>query len=85
MCASPPLTMTLEESNKRTGDAVGTIIADRPPHRSVRARLRMRLPPWMGGEEAHDRIGMQNTWGWKPSREDRQEPIPRHFALTATP
>jgi len=29
--------------------AVGTIITDRPPHRSVRALLRIRLPPWMTG------------------------------------
>ena len=28
-------------------DAVGTIIADRPPHKTVRACLRIRLPPWM--------------------------------------
>jgi len=33
-------------------DAVGTIIAARPPHRTVRARLRIRLPPWMSGGEA---------------------------------
>jgi hypothetical protein len=29
--------------------AVGTTIADRPPHRSVRARLRIRLLPWING------------------------------------
>src|SRR5229473_4822682 len=29
--------------------AVGTTIADRPPRRSVRARLRIRLLPWMNG------------------------------------
>jgi hypothetical protein len=32
--------------------AVGTTIADRPPRRSVRARLRIRLLPWMNGGEA---------------------------------
>ena len=52
-------------------DAVGTIITDRPPHRSVRALLRIRLPPWMCGEESHCRIRMQNAWGCKPPREDR--------------
>src|SRR6266852_7768420 len=31
--------------------AVGTTIADRPPRRSVRARLRIRLLPWMNGGE----------------------------------
>jgi hypothetical protein len=30
---------------------VGTPIADRPPRRSVRARLRIRLLPWMNGGE----------------------------------
>ncbi len=29
--------------------AVGTTITDRPPHRSVRARLRIRLLPWING------------------------------------
>ena len=38
--------------------AVGTIIADRPPHRSVRARLRIRLPPRMAGVKALHRIRM---------------------------
>jgi hypothetical protein len=42
-------------------DAVGTIIADRPPHRTVRARLRIRLPPWMSGGEAYRWIRMQNA------------------------
>src|ERR1700690_4353876 len=32
--------------------AVGTTIADRPPRRSVRARLRIRLLLWMNGGEA---------------------------------
>src|SRR5882762_10961824 len=31
--------------------AVGTTIADRPPRRSVRALLRIRLLLWMGGGE----------------------------------
>src|SRR5712664_421585 len=31
--------------------AVGTTIADRPPRRSVRARLRIRLLLWMNGGE----------------------------------
>src|ERR1700688_3080911 len=33
--------------------AVGTTIADRPPRRSVRARLRIRLLLWMNGDETH--------------------------------
>ena len=64
-------------------DAVGTTITDRPPHRSVRALLRIRLPPWMSGEEASCRIRMQNVWGWKPPSVDWYEPIPRRRSLTA--
>jgi len=41
--------------------AVGTAITDRPPHRSVRARLRIRLLPWINGGEARSRIEVQNT------------------------
>ena len=33
----------------------------------------MQLPPWIGGEKANDRIRMQNTWGWKPLREDPEK------------
>ena len=33
--------------------AVGTTITGRPPRRSVRARLRIRLLPWMNGGETH--------------------------------
>jgi hypothetical protein len=64
-------------------DAVGTIITERPPHRSVRALLRIRLPPWMSSEEANDRIRMQNMGSWKPPGVDRHESIPRRRLLTA--
>ena len=47
---------------KVSSDAIGTIIADRPPHRTVRALLRIRLPPWMSGEKASCRIGMQHLF-----------------------
>ena len=47
--------------------AVGTTIADRPPHRTVRAHLRIRLPPWMGGDEAVRWIRMQNARYWNPA------------------
>src|ERR1700685_26338 len=76
-------TPLVRASTSRPVDAVGTIITDRPPHRSVRARLRIRLPPWMSSEEAGGRIRKQNTWSWKPSREDREVPIPRGASLTA--
>src|ERR1700730_15130393 len=32
-------------------DAVGTTIGDRPRDSTVRARLRIRLPPWMCGDK----------------------------------
>jgi hypothetical protein len=40
---------------------VGTIIADRPPHRTARARPRMRLPPRMTGVKALYRVRMENA------------------------
>src|SRR5260370_42486077 len=50
--------------------AVGTTIADRPPHRSVLARLRIRLLRRMSGVEACIRIGMQNPGWWNPPVQD---------------
>jgi hypothetical protein len=41
--------------------AVGTTIADRPPHRSVRARSRIRLLLRMNGVEAVIGMGMQDA------------------------
>src|SRR6266849_9480970 len=65
--------------------AVGTTITDRPPHRSVQARLRIRLLSWMSGGEAGIRIGMQNTGLRNPPVQERDETIPSHLsALTAT-
>jgi hypothetical protein len=65
--------------------AVGTTITDRPPHRSVQARLRIRLLPWMTGGEACIRVGMQNAGLRNPPRQQRGETIPPHLCpLTAT-
>src|SRR5215467_3493245 len=65
--------------------AVGTTIADRPPHRSVQARLRIRLLPWMSGGEARIRIGMQNAGLRNPAVQERVETTPSHLSpLTAT-
>jgi hypothetical protein len=65
--------------------AVGTTIADRPPHRSVQARLRIRLLPGMSSGEASIRIGMQNAGLRNPPEQERGETIPSHLcALTAT-
>jgi hypothetical protein len=46
---------------------VETIIADRPPHRSVRALLRIRLPPRMGSVKALHRIRMENASDGNPA------------------
>src|SRR5258706_318099 len=65
--------------------AVGTTIADRPPHRSVQARLRIRLLSWMSGGKAGVRIRMQNAGLRNPPVQERDETIPSHLgALTAT-
>src|SRR5712664_2779812 len=65
--------------------AVGTTIADRPPHRSVQARLRIRLLSWMCGGKAGIRVRMQNTGLRNPPVQERDETIPSHLgALTAT-
>ena len=53
--------------------AVGTIIANRPPHRSVRALLRIRLPPRMTGVEALHRIRMENASDWNPALHEPEE------------
>lgn len=65
--------------------AVGTTIADRPPHRSVRARLRTRLLPRMSGGEACIGIGMQNAGLGNPPIQDGEVTTPTYLAaLTAT-
>src|SRR6266496_143903 len=64
--------------------AVGTSIADRPPHRSVRARLRIRLLRRMSGVEASIRIGVQNS-GWRnPPVQDWSETFPTHLCALTT-
>src|SRR5450631_4329605 len=65
--------------------AVGTTIADRPPHRTVRARLRIRLPPWMSGVKALRGIRVQDAGYRNPAVQNRVKPIPGCPALlTAT-
>jgi hypothetical protein len=65
--------------------AVGTTITGRPPHRSVRARLRIRLLLRMNSVEAFIRIWMQNTGLGNPSVQQRGKTFPSHLrALTPT-
>src|SRR5947207_15036879 len=63
--------------------AVGTLITKRPPHRSVHARLRIRLLPRMHNGKASHGIGMQNV-GWpNPTAEERIEPVPSYLSALA--
>src|SRR5215475_3236191 len=76
-------TFTFELSNMLGTLAVGTTITGRPPHRSVRARLRIRLLPRMNGVEALIGIGVQNAGGRNPPVQQWVEAIPTHLrALT---
>jgi hypothetical protein len=78
-------TFTFELSNMLGTLAVGTTITGRPPHRSVRARLRIRLLPRMNGVKALVGIGMQNTGLRNPPIQQWVETIPSHLrALAAT-
>jgi len=67
----------------RPGDAVGTTIADRPPHRSVRARLRIRLLRRMSGVEACIGIGVQNAGRRNPPVQDWGKTFPTHLCALA--
>jgi len=67
------------------GVAVGTIIAGRPPHRSVRALLRIRLPPRVTGVKALHRIRMENARYWNPSVYDPVKPVHGDPAALAAP
>ena len=83
--AEPARTPLVGAAGQRPLVAVGTTIAGRPPHRSVRARLRIRLLPRMNGVEAFIGIRMQNTRLWNPPVQQWVETIPSHLgALTAT-
>src|SRR5260370_15340828 len=65
--------------------AVGTTIADRsPPHRSVRARLRIRLLRRMSGVEASIRIGVQNAGRRNPPVQDWGKSFPTHLRALTT-
>src|SRR5262249_44615430 len=61
------LSNTILQSDGQTGRhrvsvvAVGTTITDRPPHRSVRARLRIRLLLRISGGQADIRLEMPCT------------------------
>ena len=70
-----------DKPSKWIAVAVGAAIADRFPHRSVRARLRIRLLPAMNGVEALIGIGMQNTRLRNPPVEHWVETIPAYLRV----
>jgi hypothetical protein len=63
--------------------AVGTTIADSLPHRSARARLRIRLLRKMSGVEACIGIGVQNAGRRNPPVQDWSETFPTHLCALA--
>ena len=80
---SPPLPGLAPESALRI--AVGTAIADRPPHRSVRAELPHTAPPLDTSVEALIGIRMKSTWARNPSIEDGPQLFPVGLSpLTST-
>src|SRR5215471_10824730 len=64
--------------------AVGTTIADRPPHRSVQARLRIRLLRRMCGVEACIGIGVQNAGRRNPPAQDGGKTFPTQLCALTT-
>jgi hypothetical protein len=71
-CAAPAI--PAPESALRV--AVGTSIATRPPHRSVRAGLPHTALPLDSGVKANVRIGMKSAWTRNPPIEDRSKLFP---------
>src|SRR5260370_42690057 len=65
--------------------AVGTTITDRPPHRSVRARLRIRLLRRMRGVEACVGIRMQDARLWNPSVQQWGKSLPPPLCSLTAP
>src|SRR5664279_2622877 len=66
--------------------AVGTALADGPPHRSQRAELPHWAPASGSGGEAHFREGVLHVGGWYPSFRETVHPFPGHpRALAAAP
>jgi hypothetical protein len=82
---SATLPLLFPDRRRKQTVAVGTTIADRPPHRSVQARLRTRLLPRMSGGEAGVGIGVQNAGLGNPPIQDGEVTSPAYLAaLTAT-
>ena len=70
---------------KRVAVAVGMPVARHPPHKTVRARQPIRLPPRMSGVKALHGMRMENTGSGNPPGKEAFKPIPSHITpLTAT-
>src|SRR5664279_2694871 len=66
--------------------AVGTALADGPPHRSQRAELPHWAPASGSGGEGDARVGAHDAGRRQPRRSDPVVPIPSHSVpLAATP
>src|SRR5262245_3965889 len=66
--------------------AVGTVITDRPPHRSVRAQLRHTAPTLGGDGEADARPWVKNLGLWEKVIGQLCDPLPCEvILLTAAP
>jgi hypothetical protein len=63
--------------------AVGTVIADRPPQRSVRAELPHTAPPLDTSVETYIRVGMQGARCRNPPVKDGADLPPGHPRLLA--
>src|SRR5579864_5647860 len=84
MLSSVARRLTAEQSFSGMTVAVGTLITERPPQRSVRARLRIRLLPRMDSGKAGHGIRMQNAGSRNPTAEERIEAVPSYLStLTA--
>ena len=66
--------------------AVGTALAGGPPQDPYLRRYRIRLLPWVFGEEAVVWIGMQDSGAWKPASGDLPKASPwQAMSLTPAP
>ena len=83
--AMPSTKATCEFARWVVAVAVGTVITDRPPHRSVRALLRIRLPPPMTGIKALHRIRMEDSRDWNPFCREPGEPVQGNTTALAAP
>src|SRR6058998_2158785 len=63
--------------------AVGTPVARRPPHRSVRAVLPHTAPTLDDGGQPLLGPGVQDTGGWEPPLDDLGHPLPVEPGLLA--